>query len=569
MSRWIIKEKQKDFQSFDGIHPILAKLLFQKGIRTDKEIKSFLFPDYQNHILDPFLFSDMEKAMERVKKARDQKEKVLIYGDYDVDGVTSSAILEEALQNIGIKAEIYIPNKKTEGYGMNLEAIEEFKKRGINLIISVDCGISNYNEIEKANEYSIDSIIIDHHHVPEKTPSSHAIINPQMENSGYPFRNLAGVGVAFKFVQAIYKKFIPEKEEQLKWMLDLVSLGTIADCVPLISENRVIAKYGLLVLSKTRRIGLQELFTVGRIMIDENNVPDVRTIAFQVAPRINSAGRMDHAGIALRLIQEKDTVSARGLALELEANNQKRQKATSLIVDEIRILANNMFQKKPFIFALGEHFPAGILGLAAGKIADEFGKPTAVVQKGEKTSKGSLRSIPEVDIISAIEKCKKYLLKFGGHSQAAGIEASNENLDNFFKELNSLIEKEIGGKDLSKSIGIDLEITPEEIDLTLADEIRKMEPFGVGNEEPVFLMKNMVVVETRVVGNGNKHLKLQIRPQKNSPKIFECIGFGMGEEFKNLKSGKIIDTVFNIREDHWNGNKKLQLRLIDLKKNTS
>jgi single-stranded-DNA-specific exonuclease len=566
MSQWKIKEKAATADQMDfPYHPIIVNLLLQRALNTKEKIESFFSPEYDRDLLDPFLFADMPKAMERIRQAKEKKEAIVIYGDYDADGVTSSAILQEAFDEIGIKSSVYIPDKKTEGYGINANSIENFAKQKVSLIVTVDCGISNKSEVELANRKNIDVIILDHHHIPAKVPPALAIINPNLKNSGYPFDQLAGVGVAFKFVQALYATFIPEKMEQLKWMLDLVAIGTIADCMDLLGENRAIVRYGLVVLSKTKRVGLKEMFAVGRISIDENNFPDARKVAFQIAPRINAAGRMNHANTAFNLLREKKQDLARGLALELEKNNQDRQKETAQITGEVKILAKNMFKDKKFIFAVGEHFPIGIVGLVAGKISDEFNKPTAILQKGDKISKGSMRSIPQVNIIEAIEKCSKFLLKFGGHSQAAGISVANENLEKFYEALSKIIEKELEEKDLSLALEIDAEITSKDIDNQFVNDLKKFEPFGEGNAEPIFLMKNLEVSELKIVGNGSKHLKLFLRAGDGTPKIFEAIGFGLVEKFPEIKKGDKIDAVFNLSEDEWNGNKKIQMNLIGLK----
>ncbi len=563
---WKLKEKVEMREAgLPKLHPVVLQILLDRKIDTEEKINNFLYPDYDKGLFDPFLFSDMEKALERVEKAQKNKELVAIFGDYDADGVTSSTILKEALDTLGIESTIHIPDRKIEGYGMNIKAIEEFKNKNVKLIITVDCGITNCNEVEKANEFGIDVIIVDHHHIPVKIPNALAIINPHQKKSGYPFPDLAGVGVTFKFVQGIYKKFFPDKIDQLKWMLDIVAIGTVADCVPLINENRVITKFGLIVLSKTKRMGLLELFQVARLQIDENNVPDTRKISFQIAPRINAAGRMDHANTAFNLIKEKDQVVARNLALELEGNNQARQKATAQIVDEVRVLANNMFKDKKFIFAVGEHFPTGIVGLASGRIADEFNKPVAILNKGETESTGSFRSIPQINIIETIEKCSEFLVKFGGHSQAAGVTVKNENLNAFFEKLSEIIENELKDKDVSVVMEVDAEILPKDLDFELAESLQKFEPFGEGNEEPIFLMKNLEVSELRTVGNGEKHLKLSLKANDGTPKIFEAIGFNLTNGFSHLKKGDKVDIIFTISEDKWNGNKKIQLKLTDIK----
>ena len=557
-----IEIKNRSDYSF---HPAALKIFFQKGLNTPEKINRFLFPDYDKDLHSPFLFSQMPQAVKRIKKAKKRKEKVAIFGDYDADGITSSAVLAEIFKKLNIPFEIYIPNKRSEGYGLNLEAIKELKEKNVSVIVTVDCGISNAEEIIGASKMGIDVIITDHHHIPSEIPKAHSIINPQMKNSGYPFKELAGVGVAFKFAQALCEELIPNEKDQLKWLLDLVAIGTIADCVPLLEENRILCKYGLIVLSKTRRIGLQELFKVGRILVDENNVPNTHKISFQIAPRINAAGRMDHANIAYNLISEKDRIKARELALELETYNQKRQAVTKQIVKEVEVLANNTFKNKKFIFAVGEHFSLGVAGLAAGKIADKFRKPTAILQKGRNESRGSFRSIPQINIIEAIEKYGNLLTKYGGHNQAAGISIKNENLEEFYKRLNTFIEKRLADKDVPPEILIDAEISSKDINFKLAEEIKKMEPFGVGNEEPIFLTKNLIVEELKWVGNGEKHLKLFLRPGDKTPKIFEAIGFNSFDRFKDIKIGNIADLVFHLQLDNWNGNKKIQLNIIDLK----
>ncbi|MCX6766154.1 MAG: single-stranded-DNA-specific exonuclease RecJ [Candidatus Moranbacteria bacterium] len=566
MVKWKLKEKVNiDSAGTIDLHPVALQLLFQRGIDTLEGINRFVFPDYERDILDPFLFSQMKKAVERVQQAKENGKPVAIFGDYDADGITSVIILEEVLNDLGINPIVYIPDKKSEGYGMNERAVEELARRKVKLIITVDCGITNINEVEKANQKGIDVIIIDHHHVPANLPGALAIINPRLSDSSYPFRELAGVGVAFKVAQALYQMLLPGKIEQTKWMLDLVAIGTVADCVPLVGENRTVVKYGLIVLSKTRRMGLRELFAVGRIAVDESNPPDTRKISFQIAPRINAAGRMDHANVAYHLLIEKDQVKARTRALEIEATNQKRQQVTDRVAEEVRILANTIFKDKKLIFAVGEHFPIGVAGLVAGKIAEEFNKPTAVLQKGEKESTGSFRSIPQINIIETIESLGRWLLKYGGHSQAAGITVTNKNLEKFYEGLNKLIEKELEGKEISPEVEIDAEITPADVDFELAETLEKFAPFGEGNPEPVFLMKNLTVDKLKTVGNGNQHLKVYLRSTDGPPKIFEAIGFNLNEQFGHLKENDVIDVLFNLQLDNWNGNKKIQLKLIDLR----
>jgi single-stranded-DNA-specific exonuclease len=563
MAIWKLKKSEKENNVGAKIHPVIRQLLFQRGIRSEDAMESFLAPQYERDLHDPFLFSAMKKVTERIRKALKDKEKVVIFGDYDADGVTSTVILKETLDRIGINPEVYIPDKRIEGYGLNQNAIDEFQKKNISLILTVDCGIANAEEIKYAQDLGIEVIVIDHHHIPEKLPEALAIINPHLHGCGYPFEDLAGVGVTFKVVQAIYAEFIPNDVEQSKWLLDLVAVGTVADCVSLTGENRALVEFGLVVMSKTKRIGLEELFRVGRIEIDDRHFPRAEQISFQIAPRINAAGRMDHANIAYNLLVEQNRVKARGLALELEGKNQERQKSTARVVEEVRMLAGDKFKDKKLIFAESEHFPIGIVGLAAGKIADEFYKPTVILQKESEISRGSLRSIPELNIIEALEECSQYLARFGGHHQAAGISVKNSQLESFYQQLDKVIEIKLAGKELAPFTQIEMELKAQDIDMEMAEVIAKLEPFGSGNPEPVFLMKNLVIHELKTVGSEGKHLKLFLRSNDGSPKIFEAIGFRLAK-IHPLKNGDLIDVIFTVSLDSWNGNRKIQLKMIDL-----
>jgi len=566
MAKWTLRELQEIPSTFSlALNPIVSKLLFSRGLTTEKEITQFISPNYQADSHDPFSFFDMEKAVQRIQKARDEKEHVAIFGDYDADGITSSAIIKETLDLLEIESFVYIPNKHKEGYGISAAAIDIFKEKKVTLIITVDCGITSIAEVDKANSLGIDVIITDHHHVPAQVPKAFAIINPHQQGCGYPFSDLAGVGVAFKVVQAIFQRLLPEKIQLSKWMLDLVAIGTIADCVPLVGENRLFVKYGLTVLSKTRRAGLLELFTVGRIIINENEIPDTKKVSFYIAPRINAAGRINHANLAYNLVMEKDVVKARDFALELEANNTERQKITEKIVDEVKILAENAFKDKKFIFAISEHFSIGVVGLVAGKIAQKFNKPVAIFQKSEQVSKGSFRSIPQINIIETIGECQELLVKYGGHSQAAGVSVANENLEKFYEKISTLIAEKLEGIDLSPEIKIDGEVQVEVVDLDLINDLEKLQPFGQNNEEPIFVIRNLIVREKRTIGTGNKHIKLYLSSSDGSPKVLEAVSFNGYDKYLEISEGNCVDIACNIQKDEWNGNRKIQLILIDVK----
>ena len=565
---WKLKEKishdpeQDLVQKYD---PVILKLLFDRGLFSQEKIENFFSADYAT-LPEGENISGMLEAVSRIVLAKTKKERIAIFGDYDADGVTATALLFEILSSLGLTdVTYYIPDRQLEGYGMNEKALEFLAADGVKLIITVDSGITNATEVEKAKNLGIDVIITDHHHAPEILPKAVAVINPHLENSGFAFADLAGVGVAFKLAQALTQKLAPEKMDQLKWLLDLVAIGTVADCVSLLGENRIFVKYGLVVLSKTRRIGLQEMFKVGRIEIGENSVPDTQKIAYQIAPRINAAGRMDHASVSYNLIVEKDTAQARLLALDVESKNQERQKLTTEIVKEIETRVTDNFSDKKFIYVSDPHWPVGILGLVAGKATEKFQKPIVVFQEQENEYVGSLRSIPEINIIEKIEQCAELLSRFGGHSQAAGVRVAKENMEKFCTKMTELIEADLAGKEIISTLLIDAEVSVQDINWEFMTELKKIEPFGMGNKEPIFMLRGMRISDVRMVGNGTKHLKMALKSDAGGPQVFDAIGFKLGAEFPDLKKDDLIDVVFTLSEDEWNGTKKMQLKLIDLK----
>ncbi|MBI2439282.1 MAG: single-stranded-DNA-specific exonuclease RecJ [Candidatus Moranbacteria bacterium] len=545
-------------------HPVLSALLADRGCVTDEESERFLFPQFDRDIHDPFLFHFMERVVKRLGEARKHGETIGIFGDYDADGVTASVIMREALTALGIAVVVYIPEKLSEGHGLNMKAVNFFVEQNIGLIVTLDCGMTNHDEIDSAKKQGVDVIIIDHHHTPEILPNAYAIINPKLPGETYPFSDLCGAGTAFKVAQALYRRFLPEKIDQLKWILDVVAIGTVADVMPLIGENRVLVKYGLIVLSKTRRTGLQQLFAVAGIRIDENNKPDARMIGFQIAPRINAASRMAHAMLAHELLMEEDPAHARVLALELDAHNVARQKTSTLITEQVRAIVKERYENKKFIFAVEKHFPFGIVGLIAGRIAHEFHKPTCVLTKGKETSQGSFRSIPELDIISLINQCGDLLEKFGGHAQAAGMTIRNDRLDTFYERFNALVEEKLKNIITEPKFIIDVRIQPEHITPELVRGMELLAPFGEGNPEPVFSLARMRVKEARLVGNGQKHLKMCLTNQEGT-RQYDAIGFSLGERASSLTVDTLLDAAFQLSENTWNGNTTVQLKLLDMR----
>jgi len=546
-----------------SLHPIVASLLDQRGYREEDERVRFLSPQYDRDLHDPFLFSQMERVVERIGISLSRGEVIGIFGDYDADGVTSATVMRETIQALGGRAVVYIPRKDTEGHGLNTRALDFFTKEGARLIMTLDCGMMNHEEIEEANMLGLDVIIIDHHHVPEVLPSAYAIINPKLTGETYPFRDLCGAGTAFKVAQALFRRFAPEKEDQVKWLLDIVATGTVADVMPLVGENRVLVTYGLIVLSRTRRIGFQEMFRVGRMPFNADKKPSARDIAFQIAPRINAASRMAHAMLAHDLLMESDTEKAGELALELENHNNARRKLSTETAEQVSALVEAEYQDKKFIFAVGEAYPFGIVGLIAGRIAHAYRKPTCVLFRGATESMGSFRSIPEFNIIEAIEKCADLLVKFGGHAQAAGMTIKNENLDAFYERFSALVEHDLREVMTEPELWIDMEIRPTDIVPELVTGIARFAPFGEGNAEPIFSLADMLVKQVRFVGSGNKHLKFSLE-SPDGLKSFDAIGFSLGERFPMISVGDRLDVAFTLEENVWNGRSSIQLKLVDV-----
>jgi single-stranded-DNA-specific exonuclease len=543
---------------------IFEEILRKRGVAGERQIKNFLYPDY-NDLIDPFHFKGMERAVERIVDAIKRKEKICIYGDYDADGVTSSVLLKDIFDRLELDNFCYIPDRNKEGYGLNKKAIDYIRSKNSRLIMTVDCGISNYEEVEYAKKQQMEVIILDHHHLPPKIPKALTVVNAKQDEDRNNSKELAGVGIAFKFAQALFSKLKNLDKDQLKWLLDLVCIGTIADCVPLLGENRILAKFGLIVISQTKRVGLKQIFSVGRINIDENNLPDSHQISFQLAPRINAAGRMDHANIAFQLLSldKEEIARARVLALELESQNQRRQKVTKVIVDEVAKKIDGLNKLPKIIIERSPLWDMGVIGLAAGKIADKYYRPTILLRSEGGFNKGSGRSIEEFDLISALEKNAKLLEKYGGHRQAAGLSVSDENLADF---SNKMFQQATVcfGDDVFKKIEVDVQIKLGEINEKLLEEIKLLEPFGTGNPKPIFLAKELELVDKKLLGNSQDHLKLWVKEAGSRGPVFEAIGFGMASRNSNLPLGKKLEMIFNLEEDNWNNRKKIQLRILDL-----
>lgn len=559
---WKEKPGFMRFTAPEGPSSITRHLLRQRGV-ADEAIEVFVTPNYERDLHDPFLFRDMEKVVTRIAAAKERSERVGILGDFDADGVTSSVIIRETLDGLGIDTVVHIPHKISEGHGLSRKALARFKEANVRLILTLDCGMMNHEEIAEAITLGMETIVIDHHHVPEVLPEAFAIVNPKLPADTYPFRELCGAGTSFKVATALYRRLMPERVDELKWLLDIAAIGTVADVMPLIGENRVIVKYGLIVLQKTRRPGLREMYAVGRIPIDDRHAPDARMIAFQIAPRINAASRMAHAETAHELLYTMDRVQARLLALELEAYNAARQKVSQQAAEGVMVVADRDFRNDKFVIAIGEEFPIGVVGLVAGKVARELGKPTGVFQRGEETSTGSFRSIPGFSVIEALEECSDLFEKFGGHEQAAGLTIRNERIDAFVSRFRTIVGDRLKDVETVPELLLDAELHPGDLSIALVRAMSDLAPFGEGNPEPVFKLTDLEIIEARTVGKDGKHWKLALR-HASSDSLFDAVGWSMKTLHPDLGPGQQLSLVCQLEENIWNGRSSLQLKLLDL-----
>jgi len=550
------------YRQFPEYSKTVLNLLYHRVGKDKKAITSFFNPDFERDLPDPFLFRDMEKAVGRILRAVKNREKIAVYGDYDVDGITSTSVVKIVLDQLGADSLIYIPDRAKEGYGINLNALKFIKGQGVKLIITVDCGIRSIEEIRQAKKWGMDVVLTDHHMPGEAIPKALAVINPKVKKETYPFRDLAGVGVAFKLAVAIVqtapRKFTDGCE---KWLLDLVALGTVADLVPLAGENRTLVKYGLIVLGRTKRLGIKALFSAARLELSAQNPPDTGQISFQIAPRLNAAGRMDHANASFELLNTVDEKEAAELARQLETKNGRRQRLTDKVVKEIE---NKLDLKKKVVFEGHPEWPVGILGLAAGKITEKYARAAFIFNIKKDLCQGSVRSMGKFKVVWALEQCKDLLLGYGGHDYAGGFTFLPKNQEKIRRKLYRIANKLLKEEDLVWETQIDQRVELKEINWELLTEIKRMEPFGVGNSSPLFLAQGVELFQCSLVGNGHKHLKMWFR---DGDKTFEAIGFGKGDKYCHLTPNKNpqLDIVFEISSDEWNGQKKLQLIVRDLR----
>ena len=676
MRKWnLLAKKITDNKILDlpEINPVVLQLLANRGLNAE-QIKKFLEPSYAAELHDPFLFKQMRDAVELIFKHLQAGNKIVVYGDYDADGVCSTAIMHETLFFLATlgktepaaKIDIYIPDRASEGYGLKKSALKNLAKAGAKLIITVDNATRNVDEVAYAKTLGLDIIITDHHEPGPKLPDC-LIINPKLDYEKYPFSGLAGCGVAFKVAQALLtspptpllkegegnhsSRTMPPSPYQgegrpacnpptatqllagsdtgrgevfIKWLLDLVAIGTIADLVPLIDENRVLVKYGLVVLNKTSRLGLKKLIAVARSGVDKNGNNreiDSWQVGFQLAPRLNAAGRLNHANNAYELLVTEDAAEADKIAQQLNATNQERQRLTEEIFQYADTQVN---QEDKILFAVDPNltpalpagrpnpspyegegrnapWPAGVMGLVAGKLTEKYYRPAlAITDKGGEIV-GSGRSISEFDVTAMLEECAEWLANFGGHKQACGftlkpspppamLPASNcvavgglqagqpspslagrqakgrggnkSNLEKFLAKAKKIAAEKLADVELTPTLDVDWKINFSDVNEDLYEALQKLRPFGVGNPQPKFLTANLSVVNALNMGADGRHLKLKL--QAENKVLLDAVAFSASEEWKKIKVGDKIDLVYYVDRNEWNGRREMQLKIVDM-----
>lgn len=565
--RWIVAPPAPStfLARFSHLPPLVAQILFNRGITSVDEVKRFVGQESEQMEslgASPFEMLGIPQAVERLRQATRDGEMIAVYGDFDADGVCATALLTQVLKSLGAKVIPYIPHRIHEGYGLNSEALKELKDKGVRVVVTVDCGIRSLAEVEVGSALGLDMIITDHHSVGIEPPRALAVINPKQPGDPYPFKELAGVGIAFKLAQALLMTqadapLAGARPVELEQLLDLVALGTVADLVPLIGENRVLAKRGIQHLNVTERPGLQALL---RQTSMRGRKVDAGAIAFFLGPRLNAAGRIDHARTAYQLLMTQYPGEAEDLAARLEATNRERQKLT----DEMVTKAREMIAATPnewILLAASPEFPEGIIGLIASKLAEETYRPAIALSINDKYMRGSARSIPEFNIVAALDECAALLVRHGGHAAAAGFTVNHDKFDHLRHQLQRIAARELALLDLTPTITIDAEARLGDMNWKLLEYLERLAPFGYGNREPVFLVRNVIVRGARIV--GTEHLALTLT---DGVAVWDAIAFRQKDLYSQLLPLPAqVDAVFTLTSKVWQGEPRLQLEIKDLR----
>ena len=530
-----------------GLGPEAARLLFSRAIKDEDSLSRFLAPSLDD-LHDPYLLHDMDKAVNRIRRAIEQGEFILVYGDYDADGMTSASILKETLEQLGAECLVYLPNRFTDGYGPNASVYKYFiEQQGISLIVTVDNGVAGHEAIDLAQSMGVDVIVTDHHSLPEVLPDAHAIVHPEHPESDYPFKHLAGCGVAFKLACALLEEVQVE-------LLDLVAIGTIADMVSLTDENRIMVQYGLEVLRNTQRLGLQELFEIAGISSSDLTE---ETIGFQLAPRLNALGRLDDPNPAIELLTGFDDEEVREIALMIQDKNEERKEIVQAIYEEAKSLVD---PNKSVQVLAKEGWNPGVLGIVAGRLLEELGQTVIVLNIEDGRAKGSARSIEAVDIFEALNPHRELFIAFGGHAGAAGMTLEVEQLDALSEILETYVkDKGIDAKG-KNTLYLDEELDLESLSLETVKSFERLAPFGMDNQKPVFYIRDFQVENARSMGAGDSHLKLKISKGNAS---FEVVAFGQGLKATEFSQVKQLELAVTLSVNQWNGQTTLQLMMVD------
>lgn len=552
-------KEAKQLADYFKIPFIAAKILCSRGI-TDKETAAqFLNPSLEK-LFDPFIMHGMTEGVERVIKALKSHEKIMIYGDYDVDGITSASLMFLVFNRLGADVSYYLPNRLLEGYGISEDGLVEAVKRKIDLLISVDCGITAVEEVKIAREKGIDCLITDHHEPGTRIPEATVIINPKLDSPDMPGYEMSAVGVAYKFAQAIYRK-LNQDETELEQHLDLVALGTAADIVPIVGENRILTKFGLDQLAKTSKPGLKALIFIAGIMGHKIGTGQV---VFILAPRINAVGRLGDASKAIKLLTTKDEAQANAIARVLNAENKRRKDLDEQTLNEaLELIESNVDLANARAIVLSSpNWHQGVIGIVASRLVEKFNRPTVMIAIDGGEGKGSARSIAGFHLFEALKECDEYLSRYGGHKYAAGLSIDPAKIEPFREKLNQVSTRMLSEEDLIPKLQIDSELELEQIDENLVTILEKFAPFGPQNMRPVF-----VTYQAEVVGSphvvGSNHLKFKVR---RNHKVFDCIGFGFGDYMTKMHMRPLyLDMVYVLEFNNWNGANKIQLRIKDLR----
>jgi single-stranded-DNA-specific exonuclease len=539
---------------------LLCRLLVSRGIETADAASRFLSSSLAE-IHDPFLLKDMDRAVERLRSALLAGEKICVYGDYDVDGVTSVVSLVGFLSALGGECFYYIPHRIEEGYGLHGTGIKEAAEKGAQVLITADCGITSFAEANFCSSLGIDLIITDHHTPLPQLPNAYAVINPLRSDCGFPFKSLAGVGVVFNLILALRKRlredgyFASRKEPNLREYLDLVALGTIADIVPLVDENRILVSHGLKELSGSSRTGVCALKAVAGV----SGPVDCGAVGFRLAPRINAAGRLDDAALGVELLLTADAQRAAEVSAELNTSNEERQQLEKAILDDAlqRLATDPSFRDRKSIVLASDSWHSGVIGIVASRLVDLFHRPTILIAFQDGIGKGSGRSIPGFHLYDALQACSASLLQFGGHKYAAGLSLDERTFADFAEKFDRVAAGLLSAEDLLPELRVDAELFPEEISLQTVELISALEPFGMGNPRPVFVMRNVKLLQTTIL--KERHLKVRFLAAGCS---FDAIGFGMADR---IPAHDTLDILFSLDVSDWNGRRSVSVRLKDLK----